>query len=1739
MENNLGSAPKTTNVPVPVGTAKDTADGSIARLTDLLSEKMERALPRPEPFTFKGDLLDYAKWITSFESLVEQKTTDTAQRLYYLDLYTSGRANAAISGLLNVRTTESYNKAKKVLAHRFGNPYSIGEAYVKKIENWPRILPNDGPRMREFTDFLVSCKTAMDSIQYLQVLNSPAEIKKMYQKLPIYIIHRWSRVVQRWTTMNEEERDSNKIPASTSNSAELTYPPPQPTYPPFSEFCKFIEKEAENACTSVEAGLAESVDQPKKPPLKERKQGLPRNKGNTIRSFATKTSEVQAQQERPKKEYKGQNCILCKAPHDLDDCEAFLSKSLAERKDFVWKNWLCLGCFKPGHISRACRNRKTCRLCNLRHPTSLHDNDYMSSQSADRKFEGRYEVTTHRVKFGKTATTQTHHTQILPVWIHHSKDPKYKVLVYALLDDQSDGCFITDATLERLRLEGLNVQLEISTVLRTETINSKKVDGLVAKGFFENIEIPLPHTYTRRGIPVKHDQIPTSETARRWPHLERIADKLMPYNRDLEVGLLIGVNCIQAIKPVEVIPGSTFDPYGSRTALGWGIIGKIQRSMEPTEDHEGASYNNTVTQEVKIGQESKMCHFALRTQVKEVFSPCQVNKMLELDFSEREVSGHSPSHEDRKFTEMMTKSIHQLQDRHYEMPLPFKNVGIHLPDNRNLAVSRIKKLRGRLGNNTRYRQDYTEFMKTVIEKGYAEVVPTDEGPPKDGHVWYIPHHGVYHAKKPDKLRVVFDCSAGYQNQSLNQLLLQGPDLTNNLTGVLCRFRQEPVALVCDIEGMFHQVKVNVEHRNFLRFLWWKDSNLEEELVDYRMTVHLFGATSSPSVANFALKTTANDYERKWGKEAADFVRDEFYVDDGLKSVPTVAEAIDLMHKAKSLCEEGGFKLHKFMSNSKRVLEAIQPEERASSVKSLDLANDTLPIERTLGIQWCVELDAFQFRIQLSDRPLTRRGILSTVSSVFDPLGMVSPFVLLGKRILQDLCRDGMDWDKMVPDAIRKQWERWRSELHALGDLKVPRCYKPEEFGNAQSVELHPFSDASQDGYGQCSYLRFTNNQDKFHSALVMAKARVTPLKPTTIPRLELTAAVVSVRVSAMLQRELRYLDIKHFFWTDSKVVLGYINNDTRRFHVFVANRTQQIRDLTSPEQWRYIDTKCNPADYASRGLHARDLIDSTRWWNGPEILQRALDDQSSQGFEDISEDDPEVKKFVVHTTRTDVFPSFLCRLEYFSDWHRAKRATAICLRLQQSFKGRSRDATKEIVQNGGSAGKPLMKKMPSYPPVTVGELQAAESEILRQVQSETFSQEMKIVNSLKLPHRTADRDDARKRNNAMRRTGSLYRLDPFVDEEGILRVGGRIKRMDMSVKNKHPAILPRKGHITNLIVCHHHGIAQHQGRGITLNEIRSSGFWIIGGPSVVTRHISNCVKCRKLRGALQEQKMADLPDDRLNPAPPFTYCAVDYFGPWYVRKGRSEVKRYGVLFTCMASRAIHLEIAHSLDTDSFINAYRRFVGRRGPIRQLRSDQGTNFVGAKNELESALQEMDDGKVRRELLKENCDWIDFKMNVPNASHMGGVWERQIRTVRSIMSSLLDHHGAQLDDESLQTFMVEAEAIANSRPLTVDSLNSPHCPEPLTPNHLLTMKSKVVLPPPGIFQQTDQYCRKRWRRVQYLANEFWNRWRREYIQSLQLRQKWVKRKRNVQLMILLLSRTRMYLATIETSLGNRGCP
>ena len=335
----------------------------------------------------------------------------------------------------------------------------------------------------------------------------------------------------------------------------------------------------------------------------------------------------------------------------------------------------------------------------------------------------------------------------------------------------------------------------------------------------------------------------------------------------------------------------------------------------------------------------------------------------------------------------------------------------------------------------------------------------------------------------------------------------------------------------------------------------------------------------------------------------------------------------------------------------------------------------------------------------------------------------------------------------------------------------------------------------------------------------------------------------------------------------------------------------------------------------------------------------------------------------------------------------------------------------------------------------------------------------------------------------------LAPLDPFVDDYGLLRVGGRLRNSNLVHEEKHPVIIP-KSTLALLLVRHHHEEVAHGGRCATLNSLRQK-YWVIGAARIVASVVHKCIECRKYRGKASCQKMADLPSDRTSPSPPFFSTGLDCFGPFIVRDGRKEVKRYGLLFTCLASRAVHIEVLTDMTTDCFILGLRRFIAILGQSKVIRCDNGTNFTGADRELKAAAKELDMNRVEHVVTSKH---IEFKFNCPTASHAGGAWERQIRTVRRILQPLLKNHGQRLNTEDLRTLMYECMNIVNSRPLGVQSLTDPLSLPPITPNHLLQMRD----PDTGFAGnfKDDVYGRKRWRRVQDLAERFWARWQSDYL-------------------------------------------
>ena len=1597
--------------------------------------------PRDIPI-FEGDPFKFRAFVKAFEHGVEGKASK-ADCLFYLEQFTKGQPQELVRSCQHMDPESGYEVAKGLLQEHFGNQYKIATAYMEKALAWQSIKSEEVKALQAYSLYLRGCCNAMEDLQYLQELDMPVNMRLIVFKLPFRMRDQW-------------RAKAHEIMERTNDRAHI------------KDLVIFIERHVRILSDPLFGNIQDPGLGAAGPKPLSRFKAQPRERVKESVAATTVTSLNISEGTEESKKMLETGCLCCGHGHTLDVCKELNAKKHKEKIQFLRERGVCFACLCVGHVSRDCKKRLLCKVCKQTHPTVLH----IHRQAA---------LEQEKVTSSKQPTTVTTcgHTgvgkdkcalSILPVKVKAAKG-KHTETTYAFLDPGSSGTFCSERLMKKLNAAGKRTSFLLRTMGQetVETVYSLK--GLEVAGLDSSDFYMLPEVLTQEKMPVTADDIVTQEELDKWPYWANVH---IP-NIGANVDLLIGANAPRLLEPWEVVNSSGNGPYAVRTVLGWSVNGPLN--------------GNSGTMEAELP--SIMANRIGVHKLEEMLT-AQYN----YDFNDRKMEDEQMSREDVRFMDIVENSV-ELVDGHYSLRMPFRKKHLTLPNNLSVAKQRILGLKRRFEKDQRFHQEYTSFVTDIIGKGYAERIPQHLCDGEEGRAWYIPHHGVYHPRK-NTLRVVFDCGATFKGRSLNNELLQGPNLTSSLLGVLTRFRQEPIALMGDIQQMFYQVKVAETDKTFLRFLWWPEGDLTQEVTEYWMTVHLFGAVSSPSCACYALRKTAEDSQSFFPGDVVQTVKQNFYVDDCLKSTATEEEAVQLIKDLTAICHRGGFKLTKWVSNSRRVLRTVSEEHRAKDINELDLDRDNLPLEKALGLQWCIESDVFQFRMLGKQGPYTRRGMLSMLSSVYDPLGFIAPVTLPGKVLLQELCRRKSGWDDSLPCDILQQWTRWLEELSRLSEFKIKRCIKPKGFGQPALAQLHHFSDASEGGYGTVSYARLENNRHEVQVAFLLGKARVTPLKPVTIPRLELTAAVLAVQMDKTLKAELQLQVENSFFWTDSTSVLKYIRNEDKRFHTFVANRVTTIRDATNVSQWRYVSTKDNPADDASRGRKVDDLVTGSRWIEGPSFLWKPERYWPESILEtSIPADDPEVKRdFTVNVVvAKDALNATDRLITYFSDWRKLKVTVAWFLKIKWALLKLSQKRKQLQTSDADQQARNVqaeMKKMRSTfggQSVSSEDLMEAEIAIVRFTQQQRFEAEIDALSSGK---------------SAVRKDSPIYKLDPRL-EDGLLRVGGRLGKAALPEEVKHPFILAKDQHISTLILRHIHQQLGHSGRNHTLSKLRRK-YWITKAPSAVRKVINDCWKCRLHAAKAGEQKMADLPVERILPdLPPFTSAGVDYFGPIEVKRGRSLCKRYGVIFTCLASRAVHLEVANSLDTDACINALRRFISRRGQVSHLLSDNGTNFVGASRELKEALAALDHDHIQRVLRSAGVDW---KFNPPGASHYGGTWERMIRSIRRVLKSVL--HQQQLDDDSLYTVLCEVEAILNDRPITQLS-EDPNDLEPLTPNHILLLKGKPALPP-GLFEKGDLYTKRRWRQVQYIADLFWKRWVREYLPLLQERQKWNREKRSL---------------------------
>lgn len=993
----------------------------------------------------------------------------------------------------------------------------------------------------------------------------------------------------------------------------------------------------------------------------------------------------------------------------------------------------------------------------------------------------------------------------------------------------------------------------------------------------------------------------------------------------------------------------------------------------------------------------------------------------------------------------------KYKDERYETRLLWKMTPTDLQNNFWLAKKRFQDLEKNFKQCEWVANEYRDIIKEQFNKGIIEECDRE---PKE---YFMPHRAVVrNDKDTTKVRVVFNCSSkSKQNLSLNDYLEIGPNLNPNILDVILNFRKFKVAFNADIEKAFLMIGIAEEDRKYLKFLWFPEKSNEEYKI-MRMTRLPFGCKSSP----FILKATIRKHIQQYREDkpnCVEMLSSSLYVDDLFFGANTVSTAFELSSDAVTILKSAGMNLRKLNTNCDE-LRLLWMKNGLSS----DCGSDSRL--KMLGLIWNpvedeILLDVSSLLQSLLHLKNTKRFVLHLAAMIFDPVGFVSPFVVQIKCLLQEIWQRGIDWDSELPEDLKIRWNNWCSEIKHLKDFVVARNYFSYGNGENGEVQVHIFCDASSVAYGAVAYFRYFC-ENKIFTSFIMAKGRVAPLKKLTLPRLELMAAVLGARLGKYLRDLFKSLVKEFVFWTDSLIVLYWIKGCAKQWKQFVSNRVVEIQEMSDPKSWNHCSGKDNPADLVSRGSSVQVLFQSQLWSFGPQWLRQEQIFWPKSIIKKVPEEaELEKTKTIVNVAVTQDSWMESLVLKY-SSWTKILRIVAWCLRFISNLR------KSEVVKTNF---------------LQTSELNEAQSLIIVNIQKQAFSEEIRALKS----------------GRCLSSGSKLIMLYPFLDDKDILRVGGRLRNSNLAENVKHPLILPKSHHITELIVKNYHQKYLHGGNQLLLSALRQQ-YWIIGARDVIRKILRKCVICCRYKRELSRQVMGDLPAARVNPGRVFSKTGIDFAGPFDVkpRKGRGvrPVKTYVCVFVCFLTKAVHLELVGDMTSQAFIAAFRRFISRRGKPEELYSDCGTNFVGASRELKSwASQEVVDYASN--------EGVNWKFNPPSAPHFGGLWEAAVKAMKFHMKRVI---GSQiLTCEEFSTFVTEIEACLNSRPLVPVS-SDPDDYSAISPAHFLIGTTLKGFPEPDVSEEKISLY-DRWKLVQQLTQSFWKKWSFDYLTQLQERTKW----------------------------------
>ena len=987
----------------------------------------------------------------------------------------------------------------------------------------------------------------------------------------------------------------------------------------------------------------------------------------------------------------------------------------------------------------------------------------------------------------------------------------------------------------------------------------------------------------------------------------------------------------------------------------------------------------------------------------------------------------------------------------YMVRLPFKFDPPQLGNSEFNALQNFYSLERRLTKNEALANEYKDFMNGYVKLNHMEIVPHEQCR-KDKNTYYVPHHGVY---KDGKIRVVFNASAKTTNsKSLNDQLMTGPKLQTDVRSVLLRFRSFKFVFGTDIEKMFRQILIQEQDVDYLR-LFWRDSIHQKPSI-YRMKTVMFGLDCSPYLAQKTILRLVEDEGQNLEK-ASDTLLHDRYVDDIYRGSNDIEQLIETRDELIKLLAQGGFSLKKWVSNDARILKGI-PEGDCAMERSRMFQEDFSV--KSLGLHWTPMYDTFVFKITLLENPImSKRKLLSELAKIFDPFGWLAPVIIVIKIIMQDLWKTHLGWDDTLPLELQSKWLNLRSNLKNLESISIPRW-----LGISQPYDLYGFADSSSKAYGAVVYVR---NSSQERLQLVMSKTKVAPIKEVTIPRLELCAALLLAELINFISSSISENVRNKYCFSDSQIVLCWLKKSPSDLKPFVGNRVEKIIKLSADVKWSYIRTDQNPADLCSRGVTVEMLINSNLWWQGPppEIIDQRFEDDNNIDLPDLRK--PKTKCYVLQSAKFSL-------IEKFSRLTKLVRVTAYCLRFSQ------------------------LKSQSPLRPFSATELKNC---LLRLVAFEQRKYFPDTISRLKIGKMPKNNDP-------------LLPLNPIIDDQSLIRVGGRLINADLEFDAKHPLILPYESCLSVLLIRHEHIDGKHIGIQTVISNLRQQ-FWIIKARALVKRVLSQCLVCFRYKPRSCTQLMGSLPSYRVRPVGTFVNVGIDYAGPFQLRpvrkRGVLTVKYYIAVFVCLSSKAIHLETVSDLSKEACLATINRFISRRGRPIMIVSDNGTNFVGAKNYLDAAGEILKSTNLNNEIMSELAiKAIDWKFIPARSPEFGGLWEASVKSCKSCL--LKCTKDAKLTIEEFNTLIIEIEAALNSRPLCYLS-NDTETIETLTPGHLLIGRALKSVPETNIYDK-NLTLGARWDYVQKCLKDFWSRWSVEYMQSLQVRSKNQRERRNIQI-------------------------